>query len=116
MKFFSFLLLFLAADIKAQQEMPIGKLEHIVAGSLISLGSYTGATIMFHQMPKKERQILARKISLATVFTAALGREIYDYYKYKNLNAWNYDTRIDGVGDFVTTCLAGMTVTLVIPN
>ena len=48
-------------------------------------------------------------------FSAALGKEIYDYYKYKNLNAWNSDTRVDGVGDFVTTCLAGMTVTMVIP-
>ena len=105
----------MAYDLKAQQEMPNEKLKHIVAGSLISLGSYTGATIFFSQLPKKERQILARKISITTVFAAALGKEIYDYYKYKNLNAWNLDTRVDGVGDFVTTCLAGMTVTMVIP-
>ena len=115
MKFLSLLLFMFAFQLKAQQEMPLGKFEHLVAGSAISIGSYAATEIYFKDLPKIERRLMAKRISIATVFATALGREIYDYYKYKKVDNWNYNTQIDGVGDFVTTCLAGMTVSLVIP-
>jgi hypothetical protein len=105
----------LILPLKGQLVFPNGKLEHIQAGAVISILSYSGATYLYRDLPADERKINARKLSLATVFVASLGREIYDYYKYKNVNAWNEYTRIDGFGDFVTTCLAGMTLTMVIP-
>ncbi len=115
MKFLSILCFMLIVPLKGQQFFPNGKLEHIQAGAAISVLSYSGAAYLFRDLPVKERKLNARKLSLVTVFVASLGREIYDYYKYKNLNAWNEYTRIDGYGDFVTTCLAGMTLTMVIP-
>lgn len=114
LKFLSLCLCLFSIQLPAQQEIPNGKIEHIVAGSVIAVGSYVGSSIFFSDLPKNERRLMARKISLVTVFTAALGREIYDNYKYQKVNAWNYNTRIDGFGDFVTTCLAGMSVTIAI--
>ena len=115
MKFFSILLCFFVGQLRAQQYFPNGKLEHIEAGAIISVLSYSGISLLCKDQPKVERRALARKVSLATVFVAAFGRELYDYYKYQKINAWNDNTRIDGYGDFVTTCLSSMTVSLVIP-
>ena len=86
-KYLSLFFILIASEVHAQQEIPVGKLEHIIAGSVISFGSYASADIFFHDMPKIERHILAKKISISTLFTAALGRETYAYYKYKKINA-----------------------------
>ncbi len=102
-------------QLKGQQYIPNGKMAHIQAGAIISVLSYSGISLIYKDRPAKERKHISRNVSIATVFVAALGREIYDYFKYESRNAWNFDTRIDGYGDFVTTCLAGMSVTLAIP-
>ncbi len=116
MKFLSLLMFLGVFQLKAQEYyIPNGKMAHIQAGVIISVLSYSGISFIYKDKPAKERKQISRNISIATVFVAALGREIYDYYKYESTNSWNSNTRIDGYGDFVTTCLAGMTVTLAIP-
>lgn len=102
-------------QLKGQHYIPGGKMAHIEAGAIISVLSYSGISLIYKDRPAKERKQISRNISLATVFVASFGREIYDYCKYKSTNSWNENTRIDGYGDFVTTCLAGMSVTLAIP-
>ena len=117
MKNFSvFLVFFLFSNLVKAQSFynPYGRTEHMLAGGVIGVTTFVLAERLFPQSDHVKTHLIARKISLGTIFVAALGREIYDYYKYKNRNAWNDATLSDGIGDFITTCVAGMTVVVVV--
>lgn len=94
---------------------PMGRTQHIIAGAAVSVVSYTAAELLFPKATKSETKLFAKRISLLSVFSAAVGKEIYDYIEHKNKNTWNSATSSDGFGDFITTCLSGMTVTVLIP-
>lgn len=93
----------------------MGRTQHIIAGAAVSVVSYTAAELLFPKATKSETKLFAKRISLLSVFSAAVGKEIYDYIEHKTNNTWNSATLSDGFGDFITTCLSGMTVTVLIP-
>ena len=93
----------------------MGRTQHIIVGTAVSVISYTAAEILFPKATKMETKMFAKRISLILVFTAALGKEFYDYAEHKHIHTWNAATLSDGFGDFITTCLSGMTVSVLIP-
>ena len=101
--------------LKAQNEAPVGRMYHVYAGVSISALSYSAASIYFKKEPKEVRHHKSLNVSLITVAGAALGKEIYDYYKHSKDNSYTTAVAIDSFGDFTYTCLAGMSFSLIIP-
>jgi len=93
----------------------MGRTQHIIAGAAVAVTSYTLSEWMFPKATEKETKIFAKRISLLSVFSVALGKEIFDYAEHKHNNTWNAAALSDGFGDFIATCLSGMTVAVLIP-
>lgn len=101
--------------LKAQNEAPNGRMSHVYAGVSVSALAYTAASLYFKGDTKEVRRRKAIDISIITVAGAALGKEIFDYYKHSKDNSYTTAVAIDSFGDFTYTCLAGMTFSMVIP-
>ncbi len=117
LKFFLILTFaFSTSKLKSQSYYnPMGRTQHIIAGAAVAVTTYTMAELLFPKATKSETKLFAERISLISVFSAALGKEFYDYAEHKHIHTWNAATLSDGFGDFITTCLSGMTVSVLIP-
>ena len=106
----------LSTSLRAQSfSNPMGRTDHVIAGAAVAISTHLAAELLFPKATQKETRLFAKRIGLISVFSAAIGKEIYDYAKHKSDNSWNAATLSDGYGDFITTCLSGMTVSVLIP-
>lgn len=89
-------------------------MEHVYAGAAIATATYFITEKICNISDLDHKKKFARKWSILAVAGAALGKELFDAYVHTKDHTYNQAYLVDSFGDFATTCVTGMTFTVVI--